>query len=208
MNRIQCLRPNVTREEAVAQFCPRGPVGWAQRLGLGSLRCLADFYVPFELFQVEIWNGRQHSIEVLGLDAVAGSLDPYRFQQAPGTSSLMSVETRNCPPVCLSSQRAGELLVNKLRRVLFSSGFFRIRDLRIMASPLREQVYVPYWVAFRGHGTRAHISVIDAVRRTLEGAKVRHLLRTWLLDRDEASGSQSGITPLLQPHLPTDKVLR
>jgi hypothetical protein len=42
------------------------------------------------------------------------------------------------------------------------------------------EIYVPYWVGFRGRGSRARLAVIDAVRRKPEGAKVRQLLRTWL----------------------------
>jgi len=180
---IRSLQPNVTREEAIAQFCPRGPIGWLQRMGFGRLHSVADFYVPFKLFQVEICNAGLRSTQILGLDAVTGSLDLYRFEQVPDPPSLMSVDTRNCPPVSLTDARAGELLVEKVQRALFSNGFFRIQALRIVVSPLPDHVYVPYWVVFRGHGTRARMSVIDAIRRGFEGVKVRQLLQTWLLER-------------------------
>ena len=31
-------------------------------------------------------------------------------------------------------------------------------------------------------GPAAHVAIMDAVRRRMEGGKVRHLLRNWLLD--------------------------
>jgi hypothetical protein len=48
------------------------------------------------------------------------------------------------------------------------------------AEPVAGEIYVPYWVGFRGRGVRARLAVIDAVRRKPEGAKVRQLLRAWL----------------------------
>jgi hypothetical protein len=55
-----------------------------------------------------------------------------------------------------------------------------MRDLRISAEPVTGEIYVPYWVGFRGRGNQVHFVVMDAVRRKMEGAKVRQLLRAWL----------------------------
>ena len=55
MTRIQSLRPNVTREEALQQFSG-GVSGRFRELLSGPLRSLADFYIPFRIFEVEISN--------------------------------------------------------------------------------------------------------------------------------------------------------
>jgi len=48
------------------------------------------------------------------------------------------------------------------------------------AQPIAGEIYIPYWVGFRGRGAQARFVVMDAVRRRIEGAKVRNLLQTWL----------------------------
>jgi hypothetical protein len=73
-----------------------------------------------------------------------------------------------------------------VQRVLFTTGFFRMRKLQISAEALPGEICVPYWVGFRGRGRLARLSVLDAVRRSVEGARVKFLLENWL-----ASGAQS-----------------
>lgn len=180
MARIRSLKPNVTREQATEQFSPGGPVDLLRQAAFGPLCSVGDFYIPFRLFQVEILNGGKCDRRVFGLDAVSGSLDLYHFEQLPGPGEVIYLETRNCPPALLEDARSKDLVVAKVRRVLFTAGFFRIRDLHISTEPVPGEIYVPYWVGFRGRGVCARFAVIDAVRRRLEGAKVRQLLQNWL----------------------------
>jgi hypothetical protein len=102
-------------------------------------------------------------------------------------TDLVDVETRNLPDARLHDIRSADVVVDKYRRMIFSQGFFRTRKLRIRARPLPGDLHIPYWVGFRGNGNKAHISVIDAVRRRMEGAKVRQLLESWLLDPSSAA---------------------
>jgi hypothetical protein len=180
MSHIRSLRPNVSRKEAVEQFSSGGLSEMVWHLVFGPLRSVADFYIPFRLFQVETYNAGKQETHILGLEAVVGSLDLYRFEGIPGSSEIISVETRNHPESQLDDARAHELVITKFRRALYSEGFFRLRDLSITATPLPGDLHIPYWVGFRGSGMHAHISVIDAVRRRSEGAKMKHLLQTWL----------------------------
>jgi hypothetical protein len=53
-------------------------------------------------------------------------------------------------------------------------------NLAISATPLEEELFVPYWLGFRGSDGNARVAVIDAVRRKFEGAKVRRLVEHWL----------------------------
>jgi len=148
----------------------------------GPLRSVAEFYIPFQLFQVEILNHGKHDQRIFGLDAVIGSLELYHFEQPPGERDVVYCESRNCAEVLLDEPRARELVLMKVRRIVFSAGFFRIRDLSISAEPIAGEIHIPYWVGFRGRGVRAHMTVMDAVRRRVEGAKVRQLLQAWLTE--------------------------
>ena len=83
MARIRSLKANVTREEATEQFSS-GMLDFLRETTFGPLRSVADFYIPFRLFQIEIRNGGKRDLRVFGLDAVNGSLDLYHFEQLPG----------------------------------------------------------------------------------------------------------------------------
>ena len=179
MARIRSLKTNVTREEAMRQFSS-GMFDFLRETTFGPLRSVADFYIPFRLFQIEILNGGRRDQRIFGLDAVNGSLDLYQFEQLPGERELTYMETRNCAEALLGEAEANQIVIAKVQRLLFSTGFFRMRNLQITAEPVAGEIYVPYWVGFRGRGLRARLAVIDAVRRKLEGARVRQLLRTWL----------------------------
>jgi hypothetical protein len=179
MPRIRSLRPNVTREEATAQFSS-GLFDFLRETTFGPLRSVAEFYIPFRLFQVEIMNAGKRDLRIFGLDAVNGSLDLYHFEQLPGERELLYLETRNCSEPLLDEAAAEKIVIAKVQRLLFTTGFFRLRELRITATPVAGEIHVPYWVGFRGRGMQARLAVIDAVRRKPEGAKVRELLRTWL----------------------------
>ena len=180
MARIRSLRPNVSRDEAIDLFSSRGPGPLLREMAFGPVRSVAEFFIPFRLFQVGILDSGKRDQRVLGLDAVTGSLDLYHFEQLPGPGEVIVVETRNCPLGLLDDARAMELIIAKVRRVLFTTGFFRMRNLEISAQPVPGEICIPYWVGFRGRGTQARFAVIDAVRRQIEGAKVRALLKAWL----------------------------
>jgi hypothetical protein len=177
---IRSLKANVSEEEAIAQFSAPGAWNRLSEARFGPLRSVARFYIPFRLFQVEIRNGGRLACSILGVDAVTGSLNPYGFPSLPSDDEIVVLETRNCPPPRLEPAQAGQLLITKVERLLFTSGFFRLRDLRIRAMPVAGEIHIPYWVGFRGAGQRARWVVLDAVRRKKEGAKVGHLLASWL----------------------------
>jgi hypothetical protein len=180
MTRIRTLKPNVTREQAVEQFSASGVSRLFRNRFFGPLRSVAEFYVPFRLFRARIVNGGATDENLVALDAVTGTLDLFKFDHVPYESETLHIETRNCAAPGLGNERATELLVAKLRRVLYSRGFFRMRGLSITATPLDDELFVPYWLGFRGSGNDARVSVIDAVRRRPEGAKLRRLVEHWI----------------------------
>jgi hypothetical protein len=176
---IQTLRPNVTREEAIQHFSCGLP-RWLRRAALGPVRLLADVYIPFHLFRIDITNSGRVETRVLGVEAVTGSLDPYDFGQGLDAATLVCVDTRNSLEPRLNEGQTARLSIDKTRRVLFSRGFFRMRNLKITTTAIPETLYVPYWVGFQGTNSTASLSVIDAIRRKFEGVKVRRLLQDWL----------------------------
>jgi hypothetical protein len=182
MAEIRSLKPNVTMEQAVQQFTAAGLLSQIRHVVFGPLCSVAELYIPFRLFEVTVFNQGKCNRYTLGLDMVAGSLNPYGFSMLPSDHEVLCLETRNCVPSSLNDTEANELILVKVQRILFSSGFFRIRNLRIKAQAIPGELHVPYWVGFRGKSTRAHVTAMDAVRRRLEGGKVRSLLQNWLLN--------------------------
>jgi len=185
MPRIESLKPNVTRAQAIDLF-RRGMPGLLRRIAWGSLRSVAEAYVPFRIYRVEVSNGRGRQRSWFGLDAVSGTLDLYRFERAPTAAELMQVETRNRPDPTLEDVRAVRLLEDKLRRLVFQTGFFRVRHLRfgVERSPL--DLHVPYWIGFYDAGETVRLHVLDAVRRRFEGGKVRALFEGWLASEEKS----------------------
>lgn len=177
---IQALKPAVRREDAVELFRGCGIQSCLRRLGAGRLHSLADAYVPFSVYRVEIVNGAKRETHCFALDAVKGTLDPYAFPRVPEPQEMVPVETRNRALPVLDPFRARELLTEKVRRMLFQRGFFRIRDLSIRAQPISLDLHIPYWIGFYDAGGSVHLRVLDAVRGTFEGGKAQAFFHDWL----------------------------
>jgi hypothetical protein len=179
---IRALRLAVTREEAVKAFND-GLVGGMRRLALGPLRLLADVYVPFRLYQVTVGRGRRRETAVLGVDGVTGALDFYRFDVPPGPADLMDVCTRNHVEPVLVPAAADEIVASRVQRMMYGRvGFVAAPHVRLEVRPIDRTVHVPYWVGFFGRREAASLVVMDAVRRQIEGVKVRRLIGRWLSD--------------------------
>jgi hypothetical protein len=186
MTLIRSLRPNVTRDEAIRHLSSEGLGELGRRVAFGDLRSIAAFYIPFQLFTVEITNAGNQETRIVGLDRVSGSLDLYDFAQKPTEADMISIETRNYVDMRIGLAEANKRVMEKVQRVLFSRGFFRMRNLQISASPTGAEFHIPYWVGFRAKNTVSRITVMDAIRRKVEGAKVRHVLQAWLRAQESA----------------------
>ena len=180
MAAIHTLKPNVSQVEAIKALRARGIGGLLRRLCIGPLSSVADVHVPFRLYEIHISNGGQRQTRWLALDRVKGMLDLYEFERIPDSSELIPVRTRNRPEPILEEERARELLTDKLRRLVFQTGFFCIRDLRIRLAPVPLELHVPYWIGFYGAGESVHLRVLDAVRGRFEGGKARAFFEAWL----------------------------
>jgi hypothetical protein len=176
---IQTLKPNVTRQEALRTFSGAGFSTLYWRLRSGPLRRIADVYVPYSLYRVEYNLGRAAHSTLFAIDAVNGSLDLFTFPRMPGTMELVCVHTRNYVPPSLQPSGAEALLRQKVLRVIFQQGFFKVRDLNLQIALEPVELHVPYWLGFYGRAA-ARCRVLNAVRRRMEGAKASALFESWL----------------------------
>ena len=181
---IHALKPAVGREEAVELFRGCGIRSLLRRLGAGRLHSLADAYVPFSVYRVEIVNGLMRETHCFALDAVKGILDPYAFPRVPEPQEMVPVETRNRALPVLDPFWARELLTEKVRRMLFQRGFFRIRNLTIRAELISSDLHIPYWIGFYDAGGSVRLRVLDAVRGCFEGGKAQAFFHDWLIGEE------------------------
>lgn len=155
------------------------------RMRKGRLQSVANVYVPYRFFRVQI-TGRSTSLtHIYAIDSVVGSLDPYEFESIPDSESLVRVETRNCMAAVLSDEQARSRLRDRVLRMIFQRGFFKVRTPDLKLESLATEIYLPYWLGFYGRGGRGgqiHCRVVDAVRRRVEGAKARAFFETWIAE--------------------------
>ncbi len=176
---IQTLKPNVTQQEALRAFSGVGPFTLYWRMRSGPLRRIADVYVPYWLYRVQYNLGRAAHATLFAIDAVNGSLDLFTFPRVPDAKDLVSIHTRNRVAPSLPHPTAEPLLRQKVLRVIFQQGFFKVRDLQLEIALEPLELHVPYWLGFYGNAA-AHCRVLNAVRRRMEGAKVSALFESWL----------------------------
>jgi hypothetical protein len=120
------------------------------------------------------------------VDAASGLLDPYEFPEPPET---VEVTTRNTLTALLEEPQTRERAIEKFRRRLYAAGFFRLRNPALAADLAGPEFHVPYWVGFFGAERDMKIAVVDAMRHSIEGGKVRRLMQGWLSD---ATREESG----------------
>jgi hypothetical protein len=141
---------------------------------------MAQIFVPYHVFRVEITDGRRHQTSHFAIDAVSGTLDIYRFEQGVAGLDLVSLRSSNRLNATLDVRTAWPLLEDQLQRALFQTGFFRLRNPRVSGEAEPIDLHVPYWVGFYENGQHVRLQVLDAVRGRFEGAKARALIESWL----------------------------
>ena len=180
MSAIRTLKPNVTEKEAMRTFSATGISAIFWRMRSGPLRKIAAAYVPFRLYRVRYELGRTPYTRLFALDAVDGSLDLFEFPRVPDDREVLSVASRNRLGPALSEERALELVREKVLRIVFQQGFFKLREPRLDITREQSEIYLPYWLGFYGGGETARCRVLDAVRRRIEGAKASAFFEQWL----------------------------
>lgn len=179
---ILSLQRRMSYEEALRQLSARaaGLCRWIS----GPLHGMAEIYLPYRLYRVTVDDRRLRRVHYYAVDAAAGTLDPYEFTNPPTPDEWIAAETHNFHPARLDEGQTNKLVTEKARRSLYSRGFFRIINPNITAELIQSEFYIPYWAGFYGDEQNISISVLNAIRCTIEGNKVRRLVKTWLLASD------------------------
>ena len=187
---IQTLKSNVSQSDAFRKFSTPGPAALLRNLRLGPLQRIAEVYVPFHLYRVNYDLAHEHQSRLFAIDAVDGSLDLFEFPSIPDRDTLVQLETRNALPTNLSDNALENLLREKVLRVIFQQGFFKLREANLTVNPIPVDLHLAYWLAFHGRdagaiGARVAAStvrcrVLDATRNRIEGAKASALFESWL----------------------------
>ncbi len=115
-----------------------------------------------------------------GLDAVDGSLDLFEFGKPPGDAETLTVTTRNHPPPSLTEGFRKISLRDKVLRLIFQRGFFKVRNVQLETELLPGEIHLPYWLGFYGTSEDLRCRAMDAVRRRIEGARASALFEHWL----------------------------
>jgi hypothetical protein len=176
---IQTLRPNVSQDEALCKFSAMGLGALYRRVRIGPLRRIAGVYVPLFLYRVRYQLARAPQTRFFAIDAVDGSLDLFEFPDVPSGAEFVEMETRNRLRPTLTEPHAQAMLREKVLRVIFQQGFFKLRESRLECFPVPLELHLPYWLAFYGDQT-PRCRVMDAVRRRIEGAKASAFFEEWL----------------------------
>jgi hypothetical protein len=176
---IQTLKPKVTQTDALRKFSALTPAALLRTLRLGPLQRIAEVYVPFHLYRVNYDLGREHQARLFAIDAVEGSLDLFEFPTPPAQDDLARIETRNVLPTNLADDAAQPHLREKVLRIIFQQGFFKLRDANLKIERIPLDLHLPYWLALYGKET-VRCRVLDATRNRIDGAKAAALFETWL----------------------------
>ncbi len=92
----------------------------------------------------------------------------------------MQVVTRNWLSPALSEEHSRGLLKEKVLRMIFQHGLFKVRDPHLELQHLEPQFNIPYWLGLYGEDGNLSCRVLDAVRRKVEGDKAAALIEQWL----------------------------
>jgi hypothetical protein len=173
------LKSEMNRDAALRRLWPSSIQRWLS----GPLRAVAEIHIPYRLYKITVQDRGSEQVRYYAVDAASGKLDPYEFQALPEAEKWIEVETRNSHPIRLSESDTQKLALEKIRRILFSSGFFRLSHPQFTTELVISEFYLPYWAGFYGDEQNVSLKVINAVRQTTEGSKVRHLVKSWLSER-------------------------
>jgi hypothetical protein len=110
---IRSLKPNVSREQAMQHFSA-GPLNLLTNLTRGSVRSIAELYIPYRTFRVRIGSGGREQSRIFALDAVQGVLDLFEFPSPPAESDLLTIETRNVLPSTLDDSELRDQIIAKV----------------------------------------------------------------------------------------------
>jgi hypothetical protein len=181
---INSYQSRLARNQAAACLDGVAPFGlgrFIRHAWTGPLRSLADVYVPFRLYSVEVKNGRRSSRHLIAVDCVDGTLDPCRFERVPDDSEIVRIETRNVMAPKLEEITTREMASQHIRREAYRRGFLSVTPIQVRVELPVLEFYLPFWIGFFGHREDARLKVLDALNHRFHGAKARAFFESWIL---------------------------
>jgi hypothetical protein len=170
------LRKRVEQAEAIRLLESVHPLNILARFRRGPLLRLALIQMPYRVFRITV---PKRGPQYLAFDTFSGALDPYSIEHSSEFEESAASD-RNHLPSRLSAQDILESARSRYQRIRFQEGFFRHgNDLTEFSSDWVD-IFVPYWVGFTGDRQQPRVVVLDAVRRSQEGSRLRHVLASWL----------------------------
>jgi hypothetical protein len=134
--------------------------------------------VPYRVFRIDAASGTGPT---LAFDIFTGTLDPYtldantEFEESPASD-------RNHLPIRLDPQQARDSAQQRYQRVRFQEGFFKNTGPGATLGDKSVDLHAPYWVGFFGNEARLSVRVLNAVRRSEEGSRLRHAIASWIAE--------------------------
>jgi hypothetical protein len=173
---MKSLAATITRDEAIRTFKARGMLSRLAAATRGPLQSTALVAVPLAVFRVKC--GANHESESFyAIDLVRGGLDPIELPGFPGLP--LCDHDQAVLPCNISEAEARQRLIDRLRRLAYRRGFFRIREMSFHAQPAG-RVAMPYYIGLFGYGERASLQVTNAVTGQREGMRAVALITEWL----------------------------
>jgi len=181
---ISALKPDLSRQQAIELLRGAPLLSTLRKLRRGNLERVFDLYIPYITFKVIVSTHKDERASIIAIDAVSGRLDPYCFERLPAGNELVRLEPPNLLAPRLSEDEARLVATTHARRQVYLKGFFRAGDLSITAEPIEgPTLHIPYWIGIFKQGEGATIEVVDAVRKRIEGEKLREVVINWLREQ-------------------------
>jgi hypothetical protein len=174
---ITLIKPDTSREEAVAKFCGR-----FNELRYGRLRIVTDFYIPYRFFQLDWSAGRSSPGAFLAADAVTGKLDLIQFDRLPEEGRRLTLDTAMVAEERINEEEAYRLVRESMTRWIFMKGFFKLSRVDVKIE-MAASLHIPYWIGVYERDGSARIEIVNALRGRLEGAKLREIVTEWFHPR-------------------------
>jgi len=167
---IVALPARLSQQKAIEKLRGGGARRWLDSMRARSLKRVAAVYVPFSVFRMKSFDGKT---QLIAIDSVNGSLDPYSFECEIETES---VTTSNFLPPGDPSNIDTAARAAVLRMLMLRYGAFSAQRCSFeLERQAHLDFHLPLWVGFYDDKA-ATVRVLDAVRQTEEGKKAVHFV--------------------------------
>ena len=138
---------------------------------------LSDFVRFFSRCQDELVSSKDYQAFA---DQLAVELEGHKKELDEDSYKERAEQVALQHEIARAYRASEELLREKVLRLIFQQGFFKVRNTRLELEKLPGEIHFPYWLGFYGRRENLRCRVMDAVRRRIEGAKAAAFFEQWL----------------------------